>query len=467
MQHRTLLNPAEAWWDHHAFRDDRSVQAVLQAEARAGRHPRSVYELYAEMEEKDGHYFSLLQTRLNGLLALPRRLSGGTEPGAAYLAAELQRFPRFQELQRTLLQGLARGLAAVELLWEEHPSRGWIVSDWIDHAPEYFAFDAAGQLLLLTPPFRPEGTAVQLAADAARHWSGPRAIVAPERKFLLLRHDPSPRHPYGRALAQHAYWTYFLKKNTLKSWAIHNERHGSPTTVARCSETIHPEDRERLSELLENLQASAGVVVPESVQLGLLEQGRPNAGESFREFVDWCNDELAKLILGATLTSGEGRRSGSLALGQIHQNVRQEYIESDARLLESVLNGQLIRWMAELQRIDPATLPSWRVATEQPTDEEAALRADKALLSLGVRLPISWFTERYGRPVPKPGEESLRFDDANFYQYHLQYGILSVNEVRARLGLAPVPWGDRRTANPDGSFLPEVSAGEDVARPPL
>lgn len=53
-----LLNPAEEWWTTASTRDDRSAVTLLQTEALGGRHQRSVYELYSEMEEKDGHLLS-------------------------------------------------------------------------------------------------------------------------------------------------------------------------------------------------------------------------------------------------------------------------------------------------------------------------------------------------------------------------------------------------------------------------
>ena len=81
-------------------------------------------------------------------------------------------------------------------------------------------------------------------------------------------------------------------------------------------------------------------------------------------------------------------------------------------------------------------------------------------------LPLAYFHEKYGRPAPTGDEPLLRNDDSNVFQYHLQFGILTVNEVRHRLGLAPVPWGDRPTS-PAGEQTnpptPGSPAGEDLS----
>jgi len=333
---------------------------------------------------------------------------------------------------------------------------------WVEHRPEHVAIGPDGALRLLVPPFDPTGESVQTDSFSGQQWIDP----AP-RKFLVLRFQNDARYPYGRGLCHHAYWYYFFKKNALKFWAIFNERFGSPTAVARVGQGIGPDDRRELGELLAGLHGEAGVVVPDAVQLSLLEAARSGEGATFRTFLDWCNDEMSKIVLGATLTSSEGRRSGSLALGRVHETVRQDYIESDARLLESVLNDQLLRWITEVGLGPGVEAPRVAIRTETPVDLEASLAVDRTLLALGLRLPESWFSERYGRPLPASGEPTLRYDDANFYQYHLQYGVLTVNEVRARLGLGAVPWGNRRTATTGAEMPPAAPSSEDVGRTPI
>jgi hypothetical protein len=41
-------------------------------------------------------------------------------------------------------------------------------------------------------------------------------------------------------------------------------------------------------------------------------------------------------------------------------------------------------------------------------------------------------------PVPADREAAAREQEM-----HLRHGVVTVNEVRSRLGLPPVPWGDR------------------------
>jgi phage gp29-like protein len=449
-----LINPHQSWWSDVCRDDGRSIASLLQMEAAGGRYQRSVYELFAEMEEKDGHLFSVLSTRVNGLLGLPRTIQPAHESNAArstarFVEETLAGIPRLEELLHTLTEGIARGFAVVELLWGYDPRGRLVPVDWIAHPQELFLFDARGRLHLLAPPFRVVGgEGIDPAPLAAGRGIVPaeRAVPAPPRKFLVLAFGRDARNPYGRGLCQRAYYYSAFKRGALRQWAIHNERFGAPTAVATYSPGTTDEDRRHVLEVLESLQTEAGVVVPESIRLELLEgSARSSDGRAFRDLADWCNDEMSRIVLGATLATSEGRRSGSLALGTVHDAVRQDYVEADARLLSEVITGQLVRWIVDLNEGEAAPAPRWLIDATPPSNLEEQVRVDRELVRLGVPLSLAQFYTRYGRSVPRAGEQMLQYDDANLFQYHLRYGVLTINEVRARLHLPPVPWGDRPT----------------------
>ncbi len=279
---QSILNPTEAWWAGVSPRDDRGAAGLLQSEHNGGRHQRTVYELFSEMEEKDGHLYSTLQTRINGVLGLNRRVIPAGPAGeeqrkvAEYIQNKIDRFPRFDEFLRALLEAVSRGFSVVELIWDYDDDGHLAIVDWIAHPQEWFSFSENGSLKLLSPPFRrPETGANAVAPITGRTTVLPNSSFAPPpRKFVSLRFGADQRNPFGRGLCQRAYWLYFFKKNVLKFWAIYHEKYGAPTAVASYGPGATSEDRENLRSILEALQTESGIVIPESIELRLLEQNR-------------------------------------------------------------------------------------------------------------------------------------------------------------------------------------------------
>ncbi len=428
--------------------------------------PGGLFSLFQEMEDKDAHLFSTLQTRKNALLACPYKVIAGDDSpeareAARLVEANLSRIANLHTGLFHLLDALGKGFAVAEVMWQVEPATGEVQASDI-HARNQadFAFDANGKIYLLaesagTLSTRDTAgdTGAATISQKLRLLPRPgesmvvhrRAQPMPARKFLHFAFQGNVCSPYGAALCIKAYWYYWLKKNTLNHWALFNEKFGSPTAVARYSSTTTEEDLSKLEEAIGNLPRDNGVLLPEGVALEFLEARRSSGVNTYREMADWCNDEISKVVLGQTLTTSEGRRTGSLALGRVHEAVRHDYVASDAAALGQVLTSQLARWLTDFNF--GTHVPSPRVVFDvAPAEEfEAELRVDRELVKMGVPLSTSYFYERYRRQVPQEGERVLRYDDANLYQYHLLHGVLTINEVRATLGLPDVAWGDAPT----------------------
>lgn len=466
---------------------ERIGDAILRSSAFAESTARfsgpGLYALFDEMEDKDPHLFSILQTRKFGLLARPRRIepataSTGDRERADWLDRLLADLPDWDGALTHLLDALSKGMAVLEIVWG-HDREGRVVPAHLKpRNPGRFVFGADGELRLVD-----EGEALGLhrASDrgAAQNGNGVRlnghaftsnaAHVSlqgrrlPDRKFIVLIKDRTDERPYGKGLLERLYWYWWFKKNNLKFWVLYNEKFGSPTVVAKHEGAITPEERDRLIDVLESLQADTGVTVPEGVALELLESRRSSAGDTYADLANWCNDEMTRAVLGQTLTTGEGRRGGSLALARVHEAVRFDYIRTDACFLMDAVNAQLVRWIFDFNFGTDVPSPRWTIDLQPEIDREVEVGIDRQLLQMGVPLPLRYFYEKYGRPEAADGERRLRYDDHNLFQYHLQFGVLTVNEVRATLGLSPVPWGDRPTSPvgaPSSSRTPG-STGDD------
>jgi phage gp29-like protein len=430
-----------------------------------------VFDLFDEMLDKDGHLYSVLQTRIYGVLSRERTVVPGGESArdtevAEWVRATLEATPGWETALRGLLDCLAKGFSVVEIVWSYQPAdsgggagsagtRGRVVPLGLRHRlPQQFMIDARGRLRLL------EGRDTLM-------WGRPDAVergrVVPREKAMVMVFNPGPGNPHGVGLCQKAFWLHWFKKQTLKFWVIFNEKFGQPTVIGKYPSGSSAQDQEALLEVVESLQTDAGVTVPESMVIDLLEARRSGAVNTYKDLVDWCNDEMSKIVLGETLTADEGRRSGSLALGQVHNIVRNEYIERDAKALMAVVNEQLVQPLVRFNFGADVPPPRWVIDTTADEDLNRQLEVDRGLIAAGVPLSTDYFYRRYRRPVPGEGEKVLRYDDQNLFQYHLEFGVLTINEVRRSLGLGPVAWGDepprrRKMRDPEEERLTGIGA---------
>lgn len=444
---------------------DRLAEILRTAGDRPGGY-RSVYDLFEEMLDKDGHLYSVIQTRIYGLLSRERSVvAGGDDPRDVAVAEWVQRtlaaVPGWEEALRWLLMSLAKGMAVVEIDWGYRPpdprreavalsgpERQAVPFGLRRRLPQDFAIDDEGRLRVIGE---------QDALWWGRLGTTDRAPVVPLGKALMMTFNSAPDAPLGVGLCQKSFWLHWFKKQTLKFWVIFNEKFGQPTVVGKYPTGANPTDQEALLEVVESLQTDAGVTIPENMVIDLLEAKRSGTVNTYKDLVDWCNNEMSKVVLGETLTADEGRRTGSYALGQIHNLVRNEYIESDAKALMAVINEQLIRPMVRFNFGNDVALPRWVIDTTADENLREQLEVDRGLIAAGVPLSLDYFYQRYRRPAPSQGEATLRYDDRNVYQYHLELGILTINEVREILGLTPVPWGDERTQPRDKSSVASES----------
>ncbi|MCE5230887.1 DUF935 domain-containing protein [bacterium] len=427
----------------------RLADHIVRSDGFAGHS--SPYVLFEEMEDKDAHLSSLLQTRKLGVLARPRKVDAAESGARAQEIAQwvdraLTSIPGWNGALMHLLDALGKGLAVAEIMWGFDREGRLVPREIKPRAAERFSRGAAGEWRVDETP-----------SAAGR--------MLPPRKFVIALSGATDERPYGKGLCEKLYWYWWFKKNNIKFWLVFNEKFGAPTIVAQHPSGLNDRERERLIDVIDAIQTDAGVTIPEGIRLELLESKRSAAGDTFRSLSQWCNDEMSRAVLGQTLTSSEGARSGSLALGEVHNEIRRDYMRADAWLLMDVVNEQLVRPLVELNFGMDVPAPRWSIDLSPELDLTAEVGVDRQLLQKGDPLPERYFYEKYGRPAPLGGDSKLQYDDSNVYQYHLQFGILTVNEVRAKLGLAPVGWGERPTSPVDTSIntsTPGGATGEDT-----
>ena len=156
---------------------------------------------------------------------------------------------------------------------------------------------------------------------------------------------------------------WLLKHLAIQDWARHSEVHGSPVRVGVTPEGASAEIREQVAHDFARLGGDTAICLPAGFDLKFAEPSG-SSWQMFRAEIDWSNTELAIALAGQNLTSEVS--SGSYAAASVHQAVRQDLIEADARTLSTCLREQVVRWWAEynLGQAELAPWPEWE--TEPP-----------------------------------------------------------------------------------------------------
>ena len=150
----------------------------------------------------------------------------------------------------------------------------------------------------------------------------------------------------------------------------------------------------------------AAAVVREGNQIEVMDTRAMGEGEIFQRILERAGREMALAILGQTLTSS-GEQGGSYALGQVHNLVRRDLMESDAHALEETLTDQLLTPIVRLNLGPQTPAPTWHFVIEQSHDLVELAGTIKTLAEAGLPIPAQWVYQRFGIPEPAAGEQVL------------------------------------------------------------
>lgn len=120
--------------------------------------------------------------------------------------------------------------------------------------------------------------------------------------------------------------------------------------------------------------------------------GKTGSSEVYEAIITKCEKNIAKVILGQTLTTDIGT-SGSYAASNTHQQVREDLIASDVRLCEKTVQ-EFINKIHSLNFSD-CNAPIFKIYDEEQIDQTLAER-DNKLKTLGVKFNKSYIQKAYG-----------------------------------------------------------------------
>jgi phage gp29-like protein len=276
---------------------------------------------------------------------------------------------------KEMMTAVKYGFSVTEMLFENMEwgkYKGFtLLQRFKTRTPDNFRFDVDihGNLLedgLIQSVSTPE-LAVQ---DRRLQWRG---------KFVIFTHAGEFANFFGQSTLRACYSAWWMKQFLAKAWGVHLDRYGSPASVATVTTPVFQDATivADMKKILKNLQAGTGIMVPEGVEIELLEAAhRGNAG--FKDAFNIQRERIRHAILGK---NAEKVPLAIIDLG---------------RELEAVLNDQFVPTLVDLNWETVKSYPTFHFAP--PYDSQAMEKVKTAVDGVGAgAMTADLGLEQWGR----------------------------------------------------------------------
>ena len=373
------------------------LHGILEAAERGDLKAQS--ELFADIEEKDGHIFSEMSKRKRVVIGLDWRVMPPPDSTDAErrLAEEvrgwLERLTDFEDMMFDLLDAVGHGFACVEIEWQQMGGL-WLPKNFIHRPQGWFKVDGADNVRL----------AKQDNPDGEELWAfGWMVHKHRSRSGLLVR----------GGLMRTLVWPYLFKNYSVRDLAEFLEIYGLPTRLGKYAVGADETDKTTLLRAVKEIGHNAAGIIPETMNIELLNAAN-GSSEPFMAMIDWADKTSSKAILGGTLTSMADGKTSTNALGQVHNEVRHDLLVSDAKQLAGTITQQLILPLLRLNKgnVDETRLPRFQFDTQLPEDMAVYAESLPKLVEMGMKIPLAWAQEKLAIPLASDDEPVLSLQAA-------------------------------------------------------
>lgn len=372
--------------------------------------------LAEEMEERDGHYASVLGTRKRAVSGLPVVVEAASDaPKDVQLADEIRAlFGRGTKgMMEHCLDALGKGFAVVEIIWDRS-STPWKPARYAWRDPRFFQFDQESR------------TEIRLR-DEADMMNG-----IPLEPYKFIRHVPQLKSgiPIRGGLARVVAWSWMFKSFGIKDWMAFAEVFGMPLRVGKYRPGEPQANIDVLKAAVANLGIDAAAVIPEGMQIEFQELANSTAGaDLFERMANWMDSQVSKAVLGQTMTADNG---SSRSQAEVHNEVRKDLRDADADQLAEALERDLVIPYIVLNHGPQKAYP--KVCLREPESADVTVLSDALakLVPLGLRVEASEVRDKLGFSDPAKDAECLQPQSAAAPQF-----APALNRAKARAQFTP------------------------------
>lgn len=347
-------------------------------------------ELFEEIEEKDPHLFSQLQTRKQAVAGLDYEVipfdpnDERDKEIADFIEQVLNSLEGFEEDLIDLLDAIGKGFAVSEIMWGIRDG-SVVVKELRSRHQKRFFWDSQDDSFKVRTKDHPEGT------------------LLPGNKFVVHRYKAKSGHPSRAGVLRVVAWFYMFKNYTIKDWMSFCEVYGIPLRLGKYSQGASQDDKKALMRALRQIGADASGIIPDGTEIEFITTDKTSSVDLFERLARYADEQISKAILGQTLTSDSG--GGSYAQSKTHNEVRHDLTVADCKALASTLRRDLIRPLVYYNFGETDRIPYLRFDCEESGDLKEMAEVIATLVSqVGLPVPTAYLYKKFAIPKPEGGE---------------------------------------------------------------
>lgn len=354
---------------------------------------REQMELFEEIEEKDPHLFSQMQTRklaVTGLDWEVQEFSSNEldKTVAEFVEKQLRSIENLDEIFIDLLDAIGKGISVMEIDWGIKDGNN-VIEDIRHVHPKKLIWDyQTDEMKVCTKEY-------------------PSGISFPKNKFVIHKYKAKSGHTSRAGILRVVSWMYLFKNYDIKDWVSFCEVFGMPLRLGKYNASASDDDKKALMKAIYELGTDAAGIIPDTTLIEFIESQKTTSVEIYERLARYCDEQVSKAVLGQTLSSDSG--GGSYAQGKVHNDVRHDLTAADAKALAVSIRRDIIRPLVEYNFGYGVDIPFFTFDCREVEDQKESVEILKTLVcDVGLKVPTSYVYKKYNIPKPEDKEEILK-----------------------------------------------------------
>jgi phage gp29-like protein len=178
---------------------------------------------------------------------------------------------------------------------------------------------------------------------------GVNKITVKPDKVWHYAHQSEFGNPYGQSDLRAAYKSWWAKKFLINFWNVFLERLGSPMMMMKYPQGASEELKQTLQNILRGLSTKTEVLVPEGVEVQLIEAMRSSGQATYHDALTYHNNAIARAILMVAMfgAGGDDVKRGADSQSRLHLRVLFKMADDLSQKLIRSFEEQVIKQLVD------------------------------------------------------------------------------------------------------------------------